>query len=390
MVERGSSELRPVSIIQGCFREGNKMFCHRLSASVSVASGFLLFLSSPAAAQQVGEQRNIAACSFSAETYIVDLQNEDAGRRWIAAECLGQMKEGRAVASLVQAVLSERFPRLKLIETDALLQIGDASAEDLFLAALDNDGTRTAAIYALGRLRSKKAVDSILARMSHADRFTLGTAMDALAEIKDERTLALLCSLLKHNDEVIRRGAAMNLGFLGELGAAQPLAAALKDQDDGVRENAAEALGRLKAANAIDALVLSLKDPDEGVRVNSLDALGNIGDIRAAEAVGRTFSSARGRTRWHAASALATFDIPQASTLLLNALQHGDLATVAAGYKFFLSRNDSEFVPVLSRAMREYGFYKMAEDFENSGDPQLRDAAQDWKSRRSLELTPVE
>jgi HEAT repeat protein len=327
-------------------------------------------------------------CPYSVDRFIVELQQEESFRRWTAAECLGKMKDRRAVEPLVQAVLNERIPRLGLVEIAALKELDDPHTEDLLLNGINDRRTRPQAIDALGRLQSKRAVEPIIATLRNPDRFSTSVAMQALGEIKDPRALQPLCALLKYHDEVVRRFAATALGQLGDSGAIGPLATALKDTDDGVRVNAAKSLGELKNAEAVNALIAVLKDREESVRVAAVDALGNIGNVSAVAPLLVTLKSAKGRVRWQTASALAMFSTPETDDALTNALRHGELDIVAAAYKYFLLKNDPESVAALVAAMNEHGWYEMAYALRSSGNPQLVEAARQWESRNELHLQP--
>lgn len=327
-------------------------------------------------------------CPFSEDRFIVELQQKESWRRWTAAECLGEMKDRRAVEPLVQAILNEDIPRLILVETSALKKIDDPRAEDLLLAAINDKRTRSPAIDALGRLQSKRAVEPIIAVLKNPDRFTTAVAAGSLAEIQDPRALLPLCTLLTNRDEVVRRYAAQALGILDEQGATGPLIAALKDPDDGVRWNAANSLGQLKSPESVDALIAVLKDSEEGVRVAALDALGNIGDMRAVAPLIAILASGTDRSRWHSASALAILNTPEACDALSNAMRHGDLSVVAAAYKFFLAKNDPDSIDALVAAMTKHGWYEMADALLNSGNSRLADAARQWQSRSDVQLQP--
>lgn len=93
------------------------LYCHR---ALFFFSFFLAIFSSstPAAAQQtVHENTGPSAeeieqrCPYPFERLIAELREEETGRRWNAAECLGEMKDLRAVEPLVQALLNERVPQ---------------------------------------------------------------------------------------------------------------------------------------------------------------------------------------------------------------------------------------------------------------------------------------
>jgi HEAT repeat protein len=364
------------------------------SSTLACAISLVLALGGRLAiAQQVSPDNTVESvvqleedCPFSVDKFIAELQQEDSGRRWWAAECLGKMKDRQAVEPLVQAIFNEHIPRLGLVEIAALTELDDPRTEDLLLNGINDKRTRPQAIDALGRLHSKRAVEPIIATLKNPDRFSTSVAMQALGEIQDPRALQPLCTLLKNRDEVVRRFAATALGRLDDPEAVGSLTAALKDADDGVRANATKSLGELKNAEAVNALVAVLKDTEESVRVAAVDALGSIGDASAVAPLLATLKSAKGRVRWHAASALAMFSTPEIDDALTNALRHGELDIVAAAYRHFLLKHDPESVAALVAAMIEHGWYEMAAAFRDSGDSRLVDAAKQWELRHDVEL----
>jgi hypothetical protein len=96
-------------------------------------------------------------------------------------------------------------------------------------------------------------------------------------------------------------------------------------------------------------------------------------------------TSASGRTKWHAACALAVLNTSEAGDALTDAMRHGDLSVVAAAYKYFLSKNDPDSVDALATAITEHGWYDMADALASSGNSRLAEAARQWQSRSELQ-----
>lgn len=310
------------------------------------------------------------------------LGSADATERWAAAECLGQLKDTRAVEPLVRAIFAEEYPRLVMIERNALQEIGDRRAEDLLLEGLKQKSTRATAADTLGRLQAVRAVDPLIALLKSADRWDRSNAAEALGQIKDRRAMSPLCAALKDSNEVVRRYAASALGDLGDVRAVGPLNDVLNDPDDGVRWNASNSLGDLRDPRATEPLAAALSDSEEMVRKAAADALGKIRDPLAVPALIRAFKSG---SRWHAAAALANISDPQSADFLNNGLKRGQVDLVAAAHPFFIRQGDPRALPALIEALNRYGRWEMAQGYMFCGNPELADAARRWATAHDFD-----
>ena len=316
------------------------------------------------------------------------LGSNDATERWAAAECLGEMKDTRAVEPLVRAIFKEEFPRLVMIERNALREINDPRAEDLLLEGLKQKKTRWTAADTLGKLQAVRALDPMIALLKSDDKWDRSFAAEALGEIKDLRATAPLCAVLRDPDEVVRRYAASALGALGDVRAVGPLIDVLDDPDDGVRWNASNSLGDLDDPRATEPLAAALTDSEEIVRKAAADALGKIHDSRAVPALVAAFKSGN---RWHAAAALANINDSHAAHFLNTGLKQGQLDLVAAAHSFFIRKGNSSSVPVLIEALNKYGGWELARDYMFCGNPLLGDAGRRWSAQHDFEgLTPLD
>ena len=99
-------------------------------------------------------------------------------------------------------------------------------------------------------------------------------------EIKSEKVVEILFSLLKDKDENMRWRAAQILGYIKLEKAVDPLISALNDESENVRMYAAEALGSIKSDKAVEPLINTLRDEDVWVRGFAARALEDICTIR--------------------------------------------------------------------------------------------------------------
>jgi HEAT repeat protein len=102
-----------------------------------------------------------------------------------------------------------------------------------------------------------------------------------------EPAVAPLIEALQDEPVIVRQGAAMALGEIGDPRALAALAARLEDGSHMVRQVAAIALGKLGAPEALAPLIGALGDESEIVRRAAVNALGMLGDARALLALER-------------------------------------------------------------------------------------------------------
>jgi HEAT repeat protein len=325
-------------------------------------------------------------CPSNLDTLILQLREEETWTRWQAAECLGALKDPRAVEPLVHALYAERYPRLSGLDANALKEINDPRATALLLEGLKSKRTREKAIWALGYLGAPEAVEPLINILRGTNNGERHSAATALGEIRDPRALKPLLSALRDKDVILRRYVALSLGPLGDPGAVGPLKKALTDEDDGVRWNSTVSLGQLKDADAVVALgeVLNDEDEDDQIRKAAADSLGEIRNPAGIDPLITAFKKSKDEVLWHAAGALAKFDEPEVSDLLSNSLRQGEYNIVAAAHEFFLRKRDPESIPTLVAALRASGYEGMAEDYIASGIPQLVEAGREWATRNEI------
>ncbi len=168
-----------------------------------------------------------------------------------------------------------------------------------------------------------------------------------LGKIKDARVIAPLINTLKDKDSYVRGQAAAVLGEIGDKRAVQPLITVLKDDDYlYVRQESAKALGKIKDSSAVQPLINALNDESPDVREEAAKALIGIGT--------------------------------PASETLNRALKENDLKVVADAYYFFISIGEPGSEAALIGALNKYGSKRMALDFINCGNIQLKEAAYKW------------
>jgi len=201
------------------------------------------------------------------------------------------------------------------------------------------------------------------------DVYARGDAARALGYINDPRAIDALISALKDKDTKVRRSVAYAIGnayFLGNTKdprAIKPLIEAMKDDDSFVRGNAAKAIGYIakvlgeKDPHAVDPLLTILKDEHPSVRKDAAYALAEINDPRAVKP-------------------------------LVSALKEKDLAVISGAHKFFIKRGELGTEAILIQALNVPGPLQvlMADNFLNSGNSLLIEAAKKWAKEHGLKI----
>lgn len=91
-------------------------------------------------------------------------------------------------------------------------------------------------------------------------------AIDELAKQRDDRTVAVLASLLDEKDRYFRREVIAALSRMRISGVVEPLLRALQDDDENIRRDAAAALGKCRDPRALEPLKGLLSDSAYFVR----------------------------------------------------------------------------------------------------------------------------
>lgn len=135
---------------------------------------------------------------------------------------------------------------------------------------------RSGAVVALGEIGDARAIEPLITLLNLDYLSVRLVAAEALGNFRDPRTVGPLIAALKDPESAVRRRAAEALGKIGDARAVKPLIAALKDWIEDVRKEAAKALGKI-GAPAVKSLIAALKDRNILVREGAVDALEKMG-----------------------------------------------------------------------------------------------------------------
>jgi hypothetical protein len=160
--------------------------------------------------------------------------------------------------------------------------------------------------------------------------FVVRNALAILGEVGGDRPVELVIGTLAHGDARVRREALLALAKVGGEDAGILVVGMLEDPDSDVRRAAAVASGELKVERALKPLLSLLEsDEDPDVSVGVLQALGQLGDPGAVQAiekraVGSFFAKPPAEVRIAAYRALHGIGTPHAKKLLQSASEDKD------------------------------------------------------------------
>ncbi|GEM_PF-1481918 len=165
--------------------------------------------------------------------------------------------------------------QMKTIET--LIKEGEAAVSALLgLLASEDAKLKTIVCFILGKIGSPKTAEYLLQLLCAEGRELRISAINALSQMKKEKVVKNLVSLLSHPDPVVSDGAKVSLDKMGEY-VVPFLMEELTNQDPQVRMKICEILGNIGTEQATDALIKRLSDENPWVRVKACEALGKIG-----------------------------------------------------------------------------------------------------------------
>ena len=254
----------------------------------------------------------------------------------VAASDLPSGFPGRAIRSLEGS--QDRNASRTLISLLAWLKPDGAPSLLLPLLGHPDRAVRARAREAFGLVAASSEASALQAIGAAADRSPeiAAAALDRVASVREESSLAACLELTAHEDARVRERAAALAGRSGGPGAAEAVLSLTEDPVGHVRARAAEALGILRWREAGPALESLLSDAYPDVRQAALAALRAVREHEVD--AGALFEAARdGAAR---AAALRASDPRRAGMLFPAAFADPDAEVRLAAA---MSLNESEF-----------------------------------------------
>lgn len=241
---------------------------------------------------------------------------EDSPRRGVAITINRLLTEPmlEAVVRLVPA------PELREPAT-AVLQRGGADATEILLRVLETEESSAARRAYFDVLRGiPEGIPQLLHLLSHHEWYVVRNMAELVGDMRVEEAVPALGRAIEHEDERVRKAAAVALARIGTAETVQHIRNALRRGDAGVRSVVAGAVGGRRSGALAMPLVLAAEDePDPELQRDFYVALARIGTpealqalIKAAQPGGRFFRRRKLDTRLAAIEGLRVAGGPAA------------------------------------------------------------------------------
>ena len=345
--------------------------------------------------------------------FIERVNMESIGRRQSIAEILGRIKDKSATFVLLDMLKnSDEDVRMKVIES--LGEIGDKRAVNYLIPLLrDNDEfIRGRAADALRKLGDKSAVEPLITMMKKRKEYARDDAAYALGEIGDKRATEPLIEVLNSSTDPDWRIISA-LGEMKDKRALKPLLKLLEQKKNTI--HVLRGLGKIKSPESFEHIVRYMEKNRDESSYGAIYALAEMNDERAIEPIVRFIKENRwtdGRKEgyhrydfWYLGYALASFgkpalaptlellkdkhwqvriiagvaltafDDPKAEKALMDAMKNHDLAVIAGGHNYYISKGQQEMEIPLIESLNEYGDFQLTGVLLNSKNRRLNKAA---------------
>ena len=163
---------------------------------------------------------------------------------------------------------------------DAMESIELEPARDFYLETVLMQGAvgdKKAAILSLRKIGDANAIETLSFALGDTDPRVRKAAIEALSRIGGDDALAAIASAAIDDDLALRSRAVEALAFAG-YSAPQYLELALRDEDPRIRATAVDALGDIGDSRSINIISAALRDPDADVRQRAVEVMDQLDD----------------------------------------------------------------------------------------------------------------
>ncbi|MBP7215810.1 MAG: HEAT repeat domain-containing protein [Candidatus Omnitrophica bacterium] len=139
-------------------------------------------------------------------------------------------------------------------------------------------------IFVTGRIGDDSAVQGLIEFLKDDNGYIRRNVVEALGKIKDDSASLALAEMLFDDDEMVRMRSALALGALGNSLAVDALLNRMQDEQDAIVKSAiVDALGELKDPRSVALLIQIVSSPGEDFlyKEKAVVALGKIADSAA-------------------------------------------------------------------------------------------------------------
>jgi HEAT repeat protein len=218
-----------------------------------------------------------------------ELLQPDATRK--RAYAMGLKRFGRvSLLRTLAGALPKRRDRMDAYAA-ALVRMGQPGAEAVIEELVESESMNERRVFFDTLLRLPTALPRIITLLGDSRWYVARNAADLIAEMPTPDAELPLGRLLKHDDDRVRRAAAVALGKVGTASAFSALRAALGDESPQVRLAAAAALGSWKRTTSAQSLTVALDEESDGDV--QLQIIATLGRVATPDAIERLIDLAR-------------------------------------------------------------------------------------------------
>ena len=183
----------------------------------------------------------------------------------------------RETATLVEELLKDSDPQIRLMVAKALPFTDSYRLTPVMSDALSQSPypeIKVFSLKSLGRMQYSKALPRISPLINDPNESVREAATEALVEIGDESAKDIFITYLTDDNPVIRSLCTRGLSRLNNTESIPLLIKTLDDEDAKVRTEAVSALGQLKAKEALNPVInIFYNDPEEKPRAAAIEAI---------------------------------------------------------------------------------------------------------------------
>ena len=202
----------------------------------------------------------------------------------ISIPAFSSADEDEKINDLVRRAMDETSFKVRLQAIFMLGRMGDKRAVDpLMRLTKDNDfSIRGASAIALGNIGDVAAIPGLFEMAKDKDKFVKRESLKALKKIVEkERAVTEVLAYVRKSDERVRAQAIELLGEIKNPAALKAVIHALADKDIEVASAAEEAIFKRDRREVLNILLQAMYDKTPGIRVRVIKMLEKINDPRA-------------------------------------------------------------------------------------------------------------
>ena len=330
---------------------------------------------------EIASLEDLRAASAVVAGYLSD---EDPVVRSRAALALGRIQDTSSVREVLP-LAGDASPEVRSSVAFALGQIGSSptfaayslagSASETLLKLLSDPSrdVKLAAAEALGKTKSRRAVNQLSKLLSASDRLLAQQAALSLAFVRDSTALPVLWEAAGSRDEGLRWRIAYALENMPHTKSIKALSRLARDKSWLVRSFAARALTKIEDDGSLSILVGLLLDPDWHVRVNAARGLGSFKNEKSVSALVSALGDGSFHVRASACASLGKIGSEKATDFLWVLSTDRSPSVRAEAARAYLLCGKDLAAESANSILRDEIWFVRASAYEALGEAKVRD-----------------